>query len=49
VKQLRQDPRNFIIAVVRDPESATLKPLLGPKVVAVKGDLTDLDSFPVRA
>ncbi|KAE8444328.1 hypothetical protein EG329_000638 [Mollisiaceae sp. DMI_Dod_QoI] len=46
VKQLSQDPQNFIIAVVRDPETVTaLKPLLGPKVVVVKGDISDLDSF----
>jgi uncharacterized protein YbjT (DUF2867 family) len=47
VRQLRQDPHNFIIAVVRDPSAATLKPFLGANVVAVKADLLDLESFPV--
>jgi len=47
VKQLSQDPQNFIIAVVRNTQTATnLKSLLGPKVVAVKGDITDVDSLP---
>lgn len=48
VKQLSQDSRNFVIAVVRDPDIAhTLKPLLGPKTVAVKSDISDLDSLSV--
>jgi uncharacterized protein YbjT (DUF2867 family) len=49
VEQLRQNPDNFVIAVVRNPDtSEKLKPLLGPNVVVVKGDVTDFDSFPVR-
>jgi len=47
VKQLSRDPENFVIAVVRNPDSAgSLKPLLGKNVVAVKGDVVDHDSFP---
>ncbi|KAH9222550.1 hypothetical protein DL95DRAFT_354257 [Leptodontidium sp. 2 PMI_412] len=50
VRQLTQDPSNFVIAVVRDPSKATqLIPLLGPNVVAVKGELGDFDSFPAVA
>jgi hypothetical protein len=50
VKQLSQDPQNFIIAVVREPGTAELlKPLLGPNVVAVKGNISDLNSFSVRS
>ncbi|KAE9374849.1 NAD(P)-binding protein [Stipitochalara longipes BDJ] len=46
VKQLSQDPSNFIVAVVRNPSTATqLQPLLSSKVVAVKADLGDFDSF----
>jgi NAD(P)-dependent dehydrogenase (short-subunit alcohol dehydrogenase family) len=47
VKQLTQDPQNFVIAVVRNPDTATqLKPLLGDKAVAVKADISDFDSLP---
>jgi len=47
VKQLSRHPENFIIAVVRNPDSAqSLKPLLGQNVVAVRGDVADFDSFP---
>jgi len=47
VKQLTQDPQNFVIAVVRNPDTATqLKPLLGPKVAAVKADIGDFDCLP---
>jgi len=47
VKQLSKDPNNLIIAVVRNPDKATaLKPLLGPKVVPLKADITDIDTFP---
>lgn len=36
-------------ALVRNPDNAErLKPLLGPQVVAVKGDVSEFDSFPVR-
>jgi hypothetical protein len=35
------------VAVVRNPSTSTLlQPLLGPKVVVVKADLEDFDSFP---
>ena len=48
VRQLSQDPKNFVIAVVRNPDNAgLLKPLLGPSTVSVKGDIADVDSFPV--
>jgi hypothetical protein len=48
VRQLSQDPKNFIIAVVRNPDKADLlTPLLGPRVVSVQSDVTDIDSFPV--
>ncbi|KAF2663859.1 NAD(P)-binding protein [Microthyrium microscopicum] len=47
VTQLSANSENFIIALARNPDTAEkLKPLLGPKVVAVKGDVSDLDSFP---
>ncbi|KAN0103441.1 NAD(P)-binding protein [Hyaloscypha variabilis] len=47
VRQLSLDPQNFIVAVVRNPSTSTLlQPLLGPKVVVVKADLEDFDSFP---
>jgi hypothetical protein len=49
VKQLSQDPKSFIIAVVRNPDKAELlQPLLGTGVVAVEGDIADIDSFQVR-
>jgi hypothetical protein len=36
-----------VIAVVRNPSTSTLlQPLLGTKVVAVKGDISDFDSLP---
>jgi hypothetical protein len=48
VRQLGQDPNNFIIALVRNPEKADLlKPLLGSKIVSLQGDISDIDSFPV--
>jgi hypothetical protein len=48
VRQLGQDPKNFIIALVRNPEKADLlKPLLGSKIVSLQGDISDIDSFPV--
>ena len=48
MKQLGQDPNNFIIALARNPDKATqLKPLLGPNVVPLKADIADFDSFPV--
>lgn len=48
VKQLSQDPNNFVVAVVRNPDKADLlAPLLGPRVVSVQGDVADIDSFPV--
>ncbi|KAH7146079.1 short chain dehydrogenase [Dactylonectria macrodidyma] len=47
VEQLSQNSENFVIALVRNPDTAErLKPLLGPQVVAVKGDVSDFDSFP---
>ncbi|RFU25163.1 hypothetical protein B7463_g11177, partial [Scytalidium lignicola] len=47
VRQLSLDPNNFIIAVVRSPSKAVqLKDLLGPNIVCVQGDVTDVDSFP---
>jgi hypothetical protein len=50
VKQLAQDPQNFVISVVRDPSKATqLQPHLGPRVVAIKADLGAFDSFPLVA
>lgn len=49
MKQLTKEPKNFIIAVVRNPDAATeLKPYLGTSVVVVKGDTSAVDSFPVR-
>ena len=48
VRQLSQDQKNFIVAVVRNPARADLlKPLLGSGVVVVQGDVEDIDSFPV--
>jgi hypothetical protein len=48
VRQLNQDPKNFIIALVRNPEKADLlRPFLGSGVVAIEGDVTNVDSFPV--
>ena len=48
VRQLSQDPKNFIIAAVRNPDTATLlKPLLSSRVVSIQGDVADIDSFPV--
>lgn len=50
VRQLGQDPKNFIIALVRNPEKADLlKPLLGSKIVSLQGDISDIDSFPTVA
>jgi len=50
VRQLSQDPNNFIIALARNPDTATqLKPLLGPNVVPLKADITKLDTFPAVA
>lgn len=50
VRQLTKDPKNFIIAVVRNPDTATeLKPYLGASVVPVKGDTSAIDTFPVRS
>ncbi|KAH6975178.1 hypothetical protein BKA56DRAFT_733503 [Ilyonectria sp. MPI-CAGE-AT-0026] len=47
VEQLSRNSENFVIALVRNPDTAErLKPLLGPQVVAVKGDVSDFDSFP---
>ncbi|KAL6405999.1 NAD(P)(+)-binding protein & short chain dehydrogenase [Ilyonectria robusta] len=47
VEQLSQNSENFVIALVRNPDAAErLKPFLGPQVVAVKGDVSDFDSFP---
>ncbi|KFX99382.1 hypothetical protein V490_01819 [Pseudogymnoascus sp. VKM F-3557] len=47
VKQLSQDPNNFVVAVVRNPDKADLlAPLLGPRVVSVQGDVADINSFP---
>ncbi|KAH7184314.1 short chain dehydrogenase [Fusarium oxysporum] len=47
VEQLSQNSENFVIALVRNPDTAErLKTLLGPQVVAVKGDVSDFDSFP---
>jgi len=47
VRQLSQDPKNFIIAAVRNPDNATLlKPLLSSRVVSIQGDVADIDSFP---
>jgi len=47
VKQLSSNAENFVIALVRNPNSAeSLKPFLGRNVVAVKGDVADFDSFP---
>lgn len=48
VRQLSLDPSNLIIAVIRNP-STLLTPLLGPKVVVVKADLSDFSSFPAVA
>ncbi len=49
VKQLSKDPNNFIIAVVRNPENVELlNPFLGPAAITIKGDITDIDSFPVH-
>jgi uncharacterized protein YbjT (DUF2867 family) len=48
VRQLSQDPKNFIIALVRNPEKADLlRPFLRPGVVAIEGDVSNVDSFPV--
>jgi hypothetical protein len=48
VRQLSQDPKNFIIALVRNPEKADLlRPFLGSRVVAIEGDVANVDSFPV--
>jgi uncharacterized protein YbjT (DUF2867 family) len=48
VRQLSQDSNNFIIALVRNPEKADLlRPFLGPGVVAIKGDVANVNSFPV--
>ena len=48
VRQLSQDSKNFIIALVRNPEKADLlQPFLGSRVVAIEGDVTNVDSFPV--
>jgi hypothetical protein len=48
VKQLRQDPKNLIIAVVRNPDKADLlNPFHGPGLVTVQGDVADTKSFPV--
>ncbi|KAH8697441.1 hypothetical protein BGW36DRAFT_378708 [Talaromyces proteolyticus] len=47
VQQLNQDPKNYVIAVVRNPEKATqLKALQGQNIAIVKGDVSDFDSFP---
>ncbi|KAL7758416.1 hypothetical protein ACKLNR_010843 [Fusarium oxysporum f. sp. zingiberi] len=47
VEQLSQNSENFVIALVRNPDTAErLKPLLGPQVVAAKGDVSDFSSFP---
>ncbi|KAI5460611.1 hypothetical protein BGZ63DRAFT_358443 [Mariannaea sp. PMI_226] len=47
VEQLSQNPENFVIALVRNPDTAErLKPFLGPQVVAIKGDVSEFDSFP---
>jgi hypothetical protein len=49
VKQLSSDPNNLILAIARDPDNATaLKPFVGPQVVPIKGDIADIESFPVR-
>lgn len=50
VRQLSQDPTNFIIAVVRNPDKIELlRPFLGREtVIAVKGDVSDIQSFPVK-
>jgi len=47
VKQLSRNQENFVIALVRNPDSAqNLNPLLGQNVVTVKGDVGDFESFP---
>lgn len=49
VRQLSQDPQNFIIAIVRNPSKADLlTPLLGSRVITIQGDVADINSFPVR-
>jgi NAD(P)-dependent dehydrogenase (short-subunit alcohol dehydrogenase family) len=48
VRQLSQDPKNFIIALVRNPEKADLlQPFLGSGVVAIESNVTNVDLFPV--
>lgn len=49
VKQLSLEPQNFVIAVVRNIDISTLlKPLLGPRVVAIQANISDFDYLPVR-
>lgn len=49
VKQLSSDPNNLVLAIARDPDNATaLNPFVGSQVVPIKGDITDIESFPVR-
>lgn len=46
---MSQSPDILIIAVIRNPENpGDLKQYLGDKVVAIQGDMTEVDSFPVK-
>ncbi|KAH8691239.1 hypothetical protein BGW36DRAFT_410970 [Talaromyces proteolyticus] len=47
IRQLSQSPDILIITVVRNPnKSDGLKQYLGDKVVAIQGDMAEVDSFP---
>ncbi|KAF2167138.1 hypothetical protein M409DRAFT_22569 [Zasmidium cellare ATCC 36951] len=46
VRQLNKKAGTLIVAIVRDPNKASsLQPLLSSSVVAVQGDLSDIESF----
>jgi hypothetical protein len=45
---IEPNPKSFVITVVQNPDKAgLLRPLLSSHVVAIQGDVSDIDSFPV--